>query len=111
MPNPEFGIRIGEITLWLLEIDLGKQKPTQLARGEIKIKVLVPDTEELYKVFSEQFLSTPGTHFSTLKSGIGSYNEVQFVLEQMSGGVWNYSQRNVPMERGEIGIPESLAIL
>ena len=111
MANPEFGIRIGEMTLWLLEIDLGKQKPTQLARGAIKLKVLVPDTEELYSVFFEQFLSIPGAHFSTLKSGIGSYDEVQFVLEQMSGGVWNYSQRNIPIERGKTGIPENLAVL
>lgn len=106
MANPEFGIRVGEMTLWLLEIDLGKQKPTQLARGGIKIKVLVPNTEELYKVFSEQFLSTPGIHFSTLKSGIGSYDEVQFILEQMSGGVWSYSQRHVPPERGELNLPQ-----
>lgn len=110
MANPEFGIRIGEMTLWLLEIELGKQKPTQLARGEIKLKVLVPNTEELYQIFSEQFLSTPGVHFSTLKSGIGSYDEVQFILEQMSGGVWSYSQRHVPPERGEINLPQGVLL-
>lgn len=111
MANPEFGIRIGGMTLWLLEIDLGEQKPTQLARGEIKLKVLVPNTEELYKEFSEQFLSTPGVHFSTLKSGFGSYDDVQFVLEQMSGGVWSYSQRHVPSERGESNVLEGLMVL
>lgn len=110
MANPEFGIRIGEMTLWLLEIDLGSQKPTQLARGEIRLRVLVPDTEDLYAVFAEQFLSTPGVHFSTLKSGIGSYDEVQFILEQMSGGVWSYSQRHVPPERGEINLPKGVML-
>ena len=112
MGNPAFGIVIGEeMTLWLLEIDLSKQRPTQLARGEIKVKFLVANTEVLYEEFSTQFLSVPGVHFSTLKGGFGSYAEVRHILESMSGGMWAFSERNVPKERGELGVPDSLALL
>jgi len=111
MANPEFGIVVGgEITLWMLEIDLNGQKPTQLTRGEIKVKTLVPEAEELYKVFSEQFLNTPGIHFSSLKSGVGSYLEVRYVLEQMSGGIWEFSERHAPPERGEVNLPQGVML-
>lgn len=111
MPNPEFGVVVGgKMTLWILEIDLGSQKPTQIARGELKVKTLVPQTEELYKVFSKEFLNTPGIHFSTLKSGITSYLEVRHILEQMSGGIWEFSERHVPPERGDINLPQGILL-
>lgn len=115
MANPEFGIGIGGATLWVIEIDLGDRDlgdrdRTQATRGEIKIKDFAPNTEELFELFSESFLSTPGVYFSTLKSGVASYEEVRFILEQMSGGVWNYTQRYVPPEFGpefgEVKLPQ-----
>lgn len=109
MANPTFEIKLGGLKVWTIEI-LTQSDPTKSDRGIISVKDKMEKKEKIFKVFSDQFLNVPGIHFSTLKSGFGSYLEVKYALDQFCDGVWGYSESNIPEELGTQNIPEGFVV-
>jgi hypothetical protein len=80
---------------------------TKSERRTIGVKV-EESYDSIFEVFKEQFLKTNGLYFTPLAGGIGSWDELIYVLDQCCDDLSPVSYRVIeaPVLQGKSSIPE-----
>jgi hypothetical protein len=79
---------------------------TKSERRTIAVKV-EENYDSIFEVFKEQFLKTNGLYFTPLAGGIGSWDELIYVLDQCcDNSPVSYKVIEAPVLQGKSSIPE-----